>query len=147
VSLTLGLGSTAQAQLAFASNKPYTTSKGSVSAATKEVVGEVIVSGKITNPAGALPGAVVILKDTKQMAVTNADGEFQFVVPANSGPLRAVVTYAGYADEETTLDTTAEGSTVNLANARVIVVARRQQLKKYIKTAHKQMRRELRRLR
>ena len=44
-----------------------------------------VLAGKITNSAGPLAGAVVILTATQQMAVTNADGEFQFVVPAN-GP-------------------------------------------------------------
>jgi len=81
------------------------------------------------NPAGPLPGAMIIPKATKQMAVTNADGEFQFVVPASAGALQATVTYAGYA--------TADNSTVNLANAQIVVVARKQQLKFYLKTANK----------
>ena len=58
----------------------------------KELGEKVLLAGKITNPAGALPGAVIILDGTQQMAVTNADGEFQFVVPANAGPLAARVT-------------------------------------------------------
>ncbi len=107
---------------------------------------QLVIMGKITNPAGVLPGAVVILTATKQMAVTNGDGEFQFVVPASAGQLRARVTYAGYADELMTLNDGAAASTVNLANATVIVVARKQQLKVYLKTARKQVRRSLRHL-
>ncbi|MBH8560162.1 carboxypeptidase-like regulatory domain-containing protein [Hymenobacter negativus] len=103
-----------------------------------------LLIGKITNPAGPLPGAVVILTGTKQMAVTNADGEFEFEVPANAGALDAVVTYAGYADEKMTLNAAATESTVSLTNARVIVVSRKQQLKRYLKTAHKQVKHDLR---
>ena len=58
---------------------------------------EMVPSGKITNPARPLPEAMIIPKATKQMAVTNAEGEFQFVVPASAGALQAMVTYAGYA--------------------------------------------------
>ena len=69
---------------------------------------------------------MIIPRATKQMAVTNADGEFQFVVPTSAGALQATVTYA-----------TADNSTVNLANAQVVVVARKQQLKFCLKTANK----------
>ena len=103
-----------------------------------------VLTGKITNPAGPLPGAVVILTATKQMAVTNADGEFEFEVPANAGPLEARVTYAGYADEKMTLSTATAESTLSLTNASVVVVARRQHLENYLRTAHKQVKRELR---
>ena len=58
---------------------------------------EMVPSGKITNPAEPLPEAMIIPKATKQMAVTNADDEFQFVMPASAGALQATVTYAGYA--------------------------------------------------
>lgn len=108
---------------------------------------QLVIVGKITNPAGVLPGAVVILTATRKMAVTNANGEFEFVVPANAGPLRARVTYAGFADELITLNDGAAESTVNLANATVITVARKQRLKVYLKTARKQVRRSLRQLR
>jgi len=72
---------------------------------------------------------MIIPKATKQIAITNADGEFQFVVPASAGVLQATVTYASYAK--------ADNSTVNLANAQVVVVARKQQLKFYLETANK----------
>ena len=115
--------------------------------ADPEAEEELVLVGKITNAAGVLPGAVVILTATKQMAATNADGEFHFTVPANAGPLRARVTYAGFADELMTLNDGAATSTVNLANATVVVVARKQRLKAYLKTARKQVRRSLRQLR
>ena len=103
---------------------------------------KMVLGGKITNAAGVLPGAVVILTATKQMAVTNARGEFEFVVPANAGPLDARVTYAGFADEKITLNSAAN-KTVNMANATVIVMARKQRLKFYLKTARKQVKRSL----
>ena len=137
---------TAQAQQVFASAAYVGTADtdGGTSGTKPETM---VLMGKITNPAGPLPGAVVILTGTKQMAVTNADGEFEFEVPANAGALAALVTYAGYADEKMTLNASADESTVSLTNARVIVVSRKQQLKRYLKTAHKQVRRDLRQVR
>ncbi|MFC6223497.1 carboxypeptidase-like regulatory domain-containing protein [Hymenobacter artigasi] len=137
---------TAQAQRGFTSTALAlaTDTDGGTTGTKPE---KMVLMGKITNPAGPLPGAVVILTASKQMAVTNADGEFEFEVPANAGALDAVVTYAGYADEKMTLNASADESTVSLTNARVIVVSRKQQLKRYLKTAHKQVKRDLRQVR
>ncbi|GAC1590159.1 MAG: hypothetical protein NVS3B25_08370 [Hymenobacter sp.] len=144
----------AQAQGAFSSskgqtlatlgNRPHPLSAPAPGALDPD--GMMVLSGKITNPSGPLPGAVIILKSTRQMAVTNADGEFELVVPASAGALQAVVTYAGYADEPMLLNAADNGSTVSLTNAKVVVVSRRQQLKAYLKTAHKQVKRDLRKL-
>lgn len=108
--------------------------------------GTSLLTGKITNAAGVLPGAVIILTGSKQMAVTNANGEFELKVPTNSGPLQARVTYAGYADELVMLNAGESASTVSLTNAKIITVARRQRLKAYLKTAHKQVRRDLKKV-
>lgn len=116
-------------------------------AAAVEPEERVVITGKGTNPAGGLPGAVVILAARRQVAVTNADGDFEFVVPASAGPLLARVAYAGYADELVALSAGAAESTVNLVNAAVIVVTRKQQLKTHLKTARKQVRRSLKQAR
>ena len=144
--LSLFTFSNASAQELLASNATFPTGRTNdkaPGAPRKESAEKIVLSGTITNPAGVLPGAVVILTSTKQMAVTNAEGEFEFVVPANAGPLLARVTYAGYADENMTLNSSAAESTVNLTNAQVIVIARKQRLKAYMKTAHKEVRRSL----
>lgn len=142
----LNLG-TAHAQAVFASANTYAmvsnSHRSSMPNPVMAAAAKVVLAGKITNPAGPLPGAVVFLTGTKEMAVTNAEGEFEFTVPANAGSLQARVTYAGYADEAILLNASASESTVSLTNAKVIVVSRKQQLKKYIKTAHKQIKREL----
>lgn len=137
--LTFALSFTTSAANASGTNPTPTTTPASTE--------KMVLMGKITNPAGPLPGAVVILTGTKEMAVTNADGEFEFTVPANAGSLAAVVTYAGYADEAMTLNTSADESTVKLTNARVIVVSRKQQLKRYLKTARKQVKHDLKQIR
>ncbi|GAB3862113.1 hypothetical protein GCM10028822_42480 [Hymenobacter terrigena] len=145
LTFVLGLNSAFGTRTVY--NKAAITAERDTTVATGSGPEMVVLAGKITNPAGSLPGAVVILTGTKQMAVTNADGEFEFVVPANAGALDALVTYAGYADEKMTLNAAATESTVSLTNARVIVVSRKQQLKHYLKTAHKQVKRELRQVR
>lgn len=137
----------AQAQVYASNGLPAARRADRGNGLSSDPVEMVVLMGKITSPAGPLPGAVVILSGTKQMAVTNAQGEFEFTVPANAGTLEARVTYAGYADEKMTLNAAADESTVSLTNARVIVVSRKQQLKKYMKTAHKQIKRELKKVR
>ena len=147
LTLLLGFGAaTTQAQTVFASSVEYASGESSATGTDPGSAQRIVLTGKITNPAGVLPGAVIILTASKQMAVTNADGEFEFVVPANAGPLAARVTYAGFADEAMTLNA-ADASTVNLANATVVVVARRQQLKFYLKTARKQVNHSLKQVR
>ena len=143
------LGTAASAQGVYASTAVHASARPDLPRPAADVapLDQVVLLGKITNAAGPLPGAVVILTATKQMAATNAAGEFQFVVPASAGALQAVVTYAGYADEAMTLNAAADESTVSLTNARIIVVARRQQLKFYLKTARKQAKRSLKQVR
>lgn len=106
-----------------------------------------VLSGRIANLDGPLPGAVVTLVDSKQMAVTNSEGEFQFVVPVGTRTLQAVVSFAGYADERLTLNTEDAESTATLADEQAIPVARRQQLRFYLKTARKEAHRDLREVR
>ena len=129
----------ATAQTLLASNTPHP-------AATDPALAEptVVITGRIANPDGPLPGAVVTVVSTKQMTVTNSEGEFQFVVPASTRTLQAVVSFAGYADETLTLNTDDAESTATLADEQKIPVARRQQLKFYLKTARKQAHRDLR---
>jgi len=148
----LSIASTsAHPQVIFAGNTAFASIKtinddGGTGPAAPSLPAKMVLAGKITNPAGPLPGAVVILTGTKQMAVTDADGEFEFEVPANAGALQATVTYAGYADEAMTLNASADESTVSLTNARVIVVSRKQQLKRYLKTAQKQIKHDLKQI-
>ena len=116
------IGSSSQAQTAFSNNESsnsytpssHSTGSGDHGTSSTNPTETVVLTGKITNPAGPLAGA-----------------------------LDARVTYAGYADEKMTLNATTGESTVNLANARVIVVARKQQLKYYLKTARKEVKRSL----
>ena len=156
VSLLSLANSSAQAQTSFASDGYYASTKPnnsiSVSAYTPtpvsdESVGSMVLWGRISTPAGVLPGAVIILTASKQMTVTNADGEFQFVVPANTGPLQARVTYAGYADEVVMLNAAADESQVNLTSAQGTVVSRKQQFSTYLKTARKELKRTLKQVR
>ena len=133
---------TANSQALLASNASHAAADYSVPAEPT-----VVLVGRIATPDGPLPGAVVTLVSTKQMVVTNSEGEFQFVVPASTRTLQAVVSFAGYADERLTLNTDDAESTVTLANEQAIPVARRQQLKFYLKTARKEASRDLREVR
>ena len=152
--LLLGLASTnTQAQASFASDGYYASTNNSVGGALvtaptpapapAEALGSVVLWGRISTPTGVLPGAVIILTASKQMTVTNADGEFQFVVPANTGPLQARVTYAGYADETVVLNASADESRVNLTNAQATVASRKQQFSSYFSSARKELKRSL----
>ncbi|GAB3722175.1 hypothetical protein GCM10027594_02840 [Hymenobacter agri] len=131
--------SAANAQTLLASNAAH-----SVATYTPPSEPTMIIGGRIANPDGPLPGAVVTLVGSKQMAVTNSEGEFQFVVPVGTRTLQAIVSFAGYADERLTLNADDAESTATLADERAIPLARRQQLKFYLKTARKEAHRELR---
>jgi hypothetical protein len=105
-----------------------------------------VLYGRVEGPTGALPGAVVRLTGSKQTTVTNAAGEFSLTVPVNSEPLAATVSYAGYADVPVVLSATEQNAAVRLTSPRIIKVSRKQQAKHYLKTAHRQIRRTMRRL-
>lgn len=144
----------AKAQTSFASDGYNALTNNGISIrtytptpASDESAGSVVLWGRITTPAGVLPGAVIILTASKRMAVTNTDGEFQFVMPANTGPLQARVTYAGYADETVMLNASADESRVNLTSAQAIVFSRREQISNYFNSARKELKRGLKQVR
>ncbi|MDQ2773011.1 MAG: carboxypeptidase-like regulatory domain-containing protein [Bacteroidota bacterium] len=131
----------ADAQALLASNTPPAPERYAAAEAPT-----VVVAGLITSPDGPLPGAVVTLTATRQMAVTNSEGEFQFMVRAGSRVLKAVVSYAGYADEDLSLNVEDAEPTATLSDVQAIAMPRRQQLKFYLRTARKETHRKLRQL-
>ena len=140
---TVAVSFNAQAQDASATAYAGTASEpatGSVDGAPTTVV----LTGHVKTVAGPLPGAVVKIGNTKTMVVTDADGSFHVTVPANSGPLQATASYAGFADEAVTLGEAA--NELNMTTPRVIVVAKSQTMKAYRKTARKQVKRSIRRV-
>lgn len=85
------------------------------------------VSGKVTNRTSgeALPGATVAQKGTKNVTLSDANGNFRITVPASGTVL--VISYAGMAEQEVTVTSAAEPLSVQLeprANAmnEVVVV-------------------------
>ncbi|MDB5235116.1 MAG: hypothetical protein JWR44_2109 [Hymenobacter sp.] len=139
----------AHAQVAYAKSTAYTSpAPGSSSPrATAPDVATTTFTGRVVSPTGVLPGAVVKLVGTSQMAVTNSKGEFRLTIPAaTNARLQLLTSYAGFADETVTFSPFEQGATVTLATPHVIKVARKQQLKAYMKTAHRQAKRSLRQL-
>ena len=148
-SVLIAAPATVQAQDAYAAaNTGFATlSAGATASAavlTTEAPATVVLTGHVKTTAGPLPGAVVKISGTKSMVVTDADGSFHVTVPANSGPLQATASYAGFADEAVTLGETA--NELSLTTPRLIVVAKSQTLKAYRKTARKQVKRSIRRV-
>jgi hypothetical protein len=76
-----------------------------------------VIRGKVVSPAGILPGAVIKLQSTQQIAVANAEGEFQLAVLSDGGPQLATVSVAGFEDEEIVLNPSEVGTDVPLAKA------------------------------
>lgn len=133
----------AQAQAVYASSSTYTPRSASSPAAdgaTRAFIGRVV------NPDGPLPGAVIKVAGTKEMAVSNANGEFSVLLPASSAPVQLMVSYAGFADETVSVQPGSPDTTLRLASPQPIKVGRKQELKAYLKTAHREARRSLRRL-
>ena len=138
--------SSVQAQDAYAaSDANMTTTSPVTTPPVTEVPTTIVLTGHVKTTAGALPGAVIKIANSKQMVVTDSDGSFHVTVPANSDPVQATVSYAGFADETVTLD--AGSSEVTMKTARLIIVSKGQSLKTYQKTARKQVKRSVRKVR
>ena len=89
-----------RAQYAYTNVAPKSESIGSTDpeegikpTATKVLHG--VVQGK----AGALPGATVWLRGTKTVVVTNAEGEFELRVPANTKVVELTCGFGGLQEE------------------------------------------------
>lgn len=111
-----------------------------------EVSATVILTGHVRSAAGPLPGAVVKIAGSNEMVVTDADGSFHVTVPFNTA-VKATASYAGFADESMALDDTGTGSEISMNTAQTVKVGKHQQLKTYLKTARKQNKKSLRRIR
>lgn len=126
-------------------NRPAPNAGERDTAKTSSEVSTASIRGRVADKNGPLPGAVVKLRGTNQATVTNAQGEFQLLVPANAGALPATVSYAGYADVPTSLSADAGSeTTVKLLVPQVVQGVRRNQLKSYLRTARRQVHRSLR---
>ncbi|MFD2719744.1 carboxypeptidase regulatory-like domain-containing protein [Hymenobacter monticola] len=134
---------TAQAQAVYASSSAYTPRTASSpreDGATRTFIGRVV------NPDGPLPGAVIKVVGTKEMAVSNSNGEFSVLLPVTAAAVPLTVSYAGFADETVSVQPDSPDTTLRLASPQPIKVGRKQELKAYMKTAHREVRRTLRRL-
>ena len=148
VALLAASPASAQAQGSYAaltSGYETTTSAGPVGNGTAvtapEATATMVLTGHVKTAAGPLPGAVVKVANSSEMAVTDADGSFHLTVPVSTHPVQATASYAGFADQPVVLDATS--SDVSLSVVHVIKIAKKQQLKTYLKTARKQVRKNL----
>ena len=62
-----------------------------------------VVHGVVQNKHGVLPGATVWLHGTHTIVVTNAEGEFELRVPADSKLVELTCSYSGLQDEVVSL--------------------------------------------
>jgi hypothetical protein len=127
--------------LLASSNSSRTTTPAALPTANELTV----YYGRVFSPEGPLPGAVVELAN-KHMVVCNADGEFRLSLPTKSGPHRVTVSFAGYADETLILSPNDPVFVVELTQKQHIKLAKGQDLKNYMRTAHRQIKKERRRL-
>ena len=88
---------------------------------------------------------MVRLPRFNQTCVTNADGSFLFTVPADAGLFAAVVAYPGCADVNTTLQPGGAPAVVQMLLPAPTKAAGKQ-LKAYMKTARRDVKRSLRQL-
>ena len=107
----------------------------------------IVLTGRVESAAGPLVGAVVAVDGkTYQKAVTNSDGEFRLTVPATTEALSVTASYGGFKDVSATMQPGTALAPLRLTETHEINVGRKLQLKRYIKTAHKEARRESRQL-
>ena len=107
-----------------------------------------VISGRVESPAGPLAGAVVSVDGkTYQKAVTNIDGEFHLTVPTTTEALAITASYAGFRDVSAAVQPGTALALLRLTEQQDIKLKRHLQLKAYLKGAHKEARRESRKLR
>lgn len=58
-----------------------------------------LIHGVVQGQQGALPGATVALKNSRIIAVTNAEGEFEMRVPATAKMVTLICGYGGLQEE------------------------------------------------
>jgi hypothetical protein len=132
----------AQAQQDLAANTLAPVMSAAIGGEPKPAT--VVLHGRVLSPSGVLPGAVVKLAGSDQRVVSNADGEFNLLMPAEAEPQSATISYAGFIDETVLLSSTELMPTVQLSKPRVIKVKRSQRLKTYMKTARRQIKKSAR---
>ncbi len=103
------------------------------------------LTGRVETTLGPLSGAVVRVPRFNKMCVTNSEGGFFLTVPADAGPLAAVVTYPGCTEVNTTFQPGGEPAVVQLLPP-ITTKANGKQLKVYMKTARREVKRSLRKL-
>ena len=57
------------------------------------------IHGVIQGAQGALPGATVVLRDSREIVVTNSEGEFELRVPATAKTVTLICGYGGLQEE------------------------------------------------
>ncbi|WP_338765688.1 carboxypeptidase-like regulatory domain-containing protein [Bernardetia sp. ABR2-2B] len=90
-----------QAQQANPTIITETSEKQEKSSEDKNLTGRInqfTITGNITSPDGALPGAVIYIKGTKRGTQTDIDGNFSFVIP--DGEVVLVFSYVGFKSKE-----------------------------------------------
>ncbi|MFD1467068.1 hypothetical protein ACFQ48_02430 [Hymenobacter caeli] len=105
----------------------------------------VTLTGRVETVKGPLGGAVVKLVRAKKSCVTNAEGTFVFIVPADAGPFNAVATYTGSPDVPFTLQPGGAPAVVKLATPKLGKAAQKD-LNSSIKRAKRDSKRSLRQL-
>ena len=107
-----------------------------------------LISGRVESAEGPLVGAVVsVVGKPGQKAVTNSDGLFRLSVPATTEPLTIATSYAGFKDVTATLQPGETLAPLRLTETQSTPdLPRKLQLKRYIKVAQKEAKRESRQL-
>ena len=87
-----------KAQYAYTRVAPKATSSADPEDGIKPTATKVL-HGVVQGKAGALPGATVWLRGTKTVVVTNAEGEFELRVPADTKMVELTCGFGGLQEE------------------------------------------------
>lgn len=107
-----------------------------------------LITGRVESAAGPLVGAVVsVAGKAYQKAVTNMDGEFRLTLPATTEAVSILASYAGFKDVAATVQPGTTLAPLQLTETQSTPdLPRKLQLKRYIKVAQKEAKRESRQL-
>lgn len=106
---------------------------------------QTVVTGRIDSRQQLIQGAIILINGTNDRVVTDATGMFRVVIPDSMKVGTLTASYAGYADEHRAFraDTF---NVIRMLHETPIKVSRKNRLEFYMRTAHRQIRKELRKV-
>ena len=107
---------------------------------------QTVITGRVESRQRYIQGAVVKINGTDRRVVTGSSGTFMVAVPDSLTNGTLIASFAGYADEQRGFRTDTI-NVIRMLHETPVMVTRKNRPQVYMRTAHKQIKKELRKIR